>query len=386
MRISAQFLSQIGHHVDSRVRRYRGVFYWQAYKQYKRWLLDQSYEIPNDMPLVVFDFSHTRIDGPQGRRFYALFIYFVRAGYYPVLKENYLFLSNIHKRYKAYCLDEQFSLTKSVNTLPREYVLVTDRTNHSQLNARVIKRITIDYRPDYKGSDGCFPMPFPMFPSVYRSGQDSYVAQARAKPKLWKVLFGGDTQTQKYSQSTIADIYKKIPRARVLSILKSSLARSLWFEPRNQAELDGLVNKPVNGLLVINTRDCKINATDWLQTIAKSRFFLACPGVRYPMSHNVIEALAVGCVPITQYPELFYPALEHDVNCLAYSNQQELIEVLKRAMDMQDQEVARLSSSAAEYYDRFLAPAATVQRILAHGDKHINIRLLPFLKKGGGFA
>lgn len=104
------------------------------------------------------------------------------------------------------------------------------------------------------------------------------------------------------------------------------------------------------------------------------------------MSHNAIEALAVGSVPIIQYPELFYPPLEHNVNCLVYKNKQELVDVLKRAMSMSPEDAATLSIGAAAYYDQFLEPKRVVQRLLAHNPENVNLRLLPFLKKGGGFA
>lgn len=386
MRVSTPLLSQVGHHVDSRVRRYRGVFYWPAYKLYRRWRLEQNYQIPADTPLVVFDFSHTRIDGPQGRRFYALFIYFIRAGYYPVLKDSYLFLANINKRHKAYCLEHRFSLIKSLSDLKRPYVLVTDRTYKKTEPQLASKVVTIDYRPGYSESDKCFPMPFPMFSGIYRNGQDLMVDQLRHAPRQWQILFGGDAATKKYSQATIADVYSKIPRAEVLDVLRTELDGGAIKEPLAQAELDCLKGESHRGLVIINTRHCQIDTADWLTTIAKARFFLACPGVRYPMSHNAIEALAVGSVPIIQYPELFYPPLEHNVNCLVYKNKQELVDVLKRAMNMSPEDAATLSIGAAAYYDQFLEPKRVVQRLLAYNPENVNLRLLPFLKKGGGFA
>lgn len=385
MRVSTPLLSQVGHHVDSRVRRYRGVFYWPAYKLYRHWRREQNYQVPADVPLVVFDFSHTRIDGPQGRRFYALFIYFIRTGYYPVLKDSYLFLANISKRHKAYCLEQRFSLIKSLHDLKRPYVLVTDRTYkvEPQLASKVV---TIDYRPDYSTTSNCFPMPFPMFSGVYRSGQDLVVDQLRHSDRPWHVLFGGDAETKKYSQATISNIYRKIPRADVLEVLRAKREDIAIKEPRDQVELDCLQRESHHGLVIINTRHCHVDAENWLATIAKARFFLACPGVRYPMSHNAIEALAVGTVPIIQYPELFHPPLEHNVNCLVYKDKQELVEIVARAMHMSSIDVATLSARASAYYDQYLEPKRVIQRMLTHNPESINLRLLPFLKKGGGFA
>ena len=109
MNTPLQQISTLGHQLDGTLQRYKSVFYPQRFWEYRRWLQQQRRDIPQDMPIVVFDFRDTRIDGPQGRRFYCLFIYFIRAGFYPVLRENYLALGNIKDKYKKLCLQEHFS-------------------------------------------------------------------------------------------------------------------------------------------------------------------------------------------------------------------------------------------------------------------------------------
>ncbi len=379
-------LAKYGHQLDGAINRYKAVLYPQRYMDYRRWLTQQRTDIPANQPLVVFDFRDTRIDGPQGRRFYCLFIFFVRAGFYPVLRENYFFLGNIQDKYKKLCLQEKFSVLHDHQTLPGNYVLVTDKW-HSRLAAAATQIVSLNYQTDYSVEDACFPMPFPMFPPIYAFQQDLHLQQFRQQARRWRIFFGGDANPEKYNKDSISSIYKKLTRAQLLQILQANPSPMYEYrELHSNAEFELTASQQINGLVVMNTRQCKVEPVNWLRTMASSDFFLACPGVRYPMSHNLIEAMAVGSIPITQYPEMFFPALEHGKNCLVFNNEAELLAVIQQAATMPDAQRARLSQGAQDYYDTYLTPTACIHGLLQHRPRTISLRLLPFLKAGGGFA
>lgn len=380
-----QQLTKFGHQMDGTLQRYKSVLYPQRYLNYRRWLKLQRRNIPNDKPVVVFDFRDTRIDGPQGRRFYTLFIFFVRAGFYPALRENYLVLGNIQEKYKRYCLQENFSVLTDASDLPSDYLLVTDKW-HSNLSDKARQTITVNYQAGYQTTDVCFPMPFPMFSPIYAEQQDLQLQTYRQQQRPWKIFFGGDAERGKYNKKTIREIYAKISRAQLINFLSSKLKDEQYLELANSDELLMALQTEHSGLIVMNTRQCKVLPINWLGTLARTHFFLACPGVRYPMSHNLIEALAVGSIPITQYPEMFFPPLEHGTNCLVFNNESELSDVVNKAMAMSEAEIAAMSQAATNYYDTYLAPEACIQQLLAHSKRRVSLRLLPFLKAGGGFA
>lgn len=391
----ASFLLQLAkysHQLDGLLNRYKAVFYPQRYMDYRRWLKQQPTGIPSNRPLVVFDFRDTRIDGPQGRRFYCLFIFFARAGFYPVLHENYFFLGNIQEKYKKLCLQEQFSILPNHQALVDSnmpvdsYVLVTDKW-HSHLAPAATKIISLNYQADYSSTDTCFPMPFPMFPPIYAFQQDLQLQQYRQQHRYWRIFFGGDANPEKYNKDSIRNIYEKLTRAELLKIIQANPSTAYTYqELHSDIELELAATQQVNGLIVMNTRQCKVEPVNWLRTMANSDFFLACPGVRYPMSHNLIEAMAVGSIPITQYPEMFFPALEHGKNCLVFSNEAELLAVMQQAATMSATQRAELRHGAQDYYDTYLSPTACISRLLQHHPHKISLRLLPFLKAGGGFA
>lgn len=385
MNSALQQLSSIGHQLDGTLQRYKSVLYPRRYWEYRRWLQQQRRDIPQDRPLVVFDFRDTRIDGPQGRRFYCLFIFFIRAGFYPVLRDNYLVLGNIQEKSKQLCLQENFSVLQHERDLPQGCLLVTDKW-YSSLAHKAKKIITVNYRPDYQTSDACFPMPFPMFPPIYAAQQDLQLEIYRQQQRQWSIFFGGDAERGKYNKKSIRKIYAKLSRAQLLDCLSSQLAQEHYLELHSNQELHTAEQTGRTGLVVMNTRKCKVDSNDWLGTIARAHFFLACPGVRYPMSHNLIEAMAVGCIPITQYPEMFFPPLEDGKNCLTFNNEAELLAVTNKAINMSDADIAAMKQAAILYYENYLAPTASIQRLLKHRSNRTSLRILPFLKAGGGFA
>jgi hypothetical protein len=380
-----QQLSMLGHQLDGTLQRYKSALYPQRFLEYRRWLKQQRRDIPQDKPIAIFDFRDTRIDGPQGRRFYCLFIYFIRAGFYPVLRENYLVLGNIQDKYKKLCLQEHFSVLLHERDLPQDYLLITDKW-YSNLAHSAKKIVTVNYQPDYQTGDACFPMPFPMFPPLYAAQQDLHLEAYRQQPRQWQIFFGGDAEPGKYNKKSIRKIYAKLSRAQLLDYLTQSLVPEYIIELQSDVAQHSVKEKQHTGLVIMNTRQCKVAPEDWLGTLARARFFLACPGVRYPMSHNVIEAMAVGSVPITQYSEMFFPPLEDGKNCLTFNNETELLTAIIKAMAMSETEIAAMSQAAIDYYENYLAPTASIQRLLNHKPEHISLRLLPFLKAGGGFA
>jgi hypothetical protein len=83
---------------------------------------------------------------------------------------------------------------------------------------------------------------------------------------------------------------------------------------------------------------------------------------------------------------MFYPALEDGKNCLVFANQSELLAVLNKAMAMSDAEAVPIAQGAIDYYEQHLAAPSCINNLLEHRRRRISLRLLPFLKTGGGFA
>jgi hypothetical protein len=107
----------------------------------------------------------------------------------------------------------------------------------------------------------------------------------------------------------------------------------------------------------------RIDETRWLQTLATSDFFLCPPGFVMPMCHNTVEAMAVGAIPIINYPEWFDPNLEHLKNCIAFDDKSDLLDKLNEVLRMDGEEVARMRQHVIDYHDSYLAQESFVRKI-----------------------
>jgi hypothetical protein len=51
----------------------------------------------------------------------------------------------------------------------------------------------------------------------------------------------------------------------------------------------------------------KLSMSDYIDTMSRSDFFIRPPGVVMPHSHNLVEAMSVGTVSITNYHSYMRP-------------------------------------------------------------------------------
>lgn len=388
-------LKIFGRYLDKTWRRFR-PYLLPEFKRAYQTLLQQARPLPTEGKLVVFDFHSNRIDGPQGRRFFNLFTFFTRAGYFPVFINHYAFIANPRNNFKAECFRHPFAVIDHLGRVhqhPGPVLLISDQptpagsvASQDAPTSNTLRRFTVSLGVDEQIGPNEFPWPFPMFPGLYRLNQDESLSERRVQPRPWGFFFGGQSASHKYDKNWVRGVYGKVTRGAYLDIARETLAAGPGVtEPANEADLAALTTTPVAGGVLVYSERCKIPADQWLATMARSRFFFACPGVRYPMSHNAVEALAVGSVPIIEYPEDFHPALQDGVNCLTFNGEAGLKTAINRAANMTDADWETLSANAIHYYDHNLSPQAAINRLLtAYEQGASTIKLVPFLKKGGG--
>ena len=118
-------------------------------------------------------------------------------------------------------------------------------------------------------------------------------------------------------------------RAEVVATLRAS---DRFHEVLGADGLSDLhrVGRPI----LVDAARARIPTSRWLPTIAATDFLVCAPGMAMPMSHNIIEALGVGTIPLTNYPEWFLPALENGVNCLVFRDTDDLIERVDEILRM----------------------------------------------------
>jgi hypothetical protein len=83
-------------------------------------------------------------------------------------------------------------------------------------------------------------------------------------------------------------------------------------------------------------------------------FVLSPPGWCMPVSHNLVEAMFCGGIPITNAGAFMAPPLENGKNCLEFSGEADLIAAMEKVLTMSDQEIEKMRGAVWDYYIRFL--------------------------------
>jgi hypothetical protein len=96
----------------------------------------------------------------------------------------------------------------------------------------------------------------------------------------------------------------------------------------------------------------------YFEALRQCDFVLSPPGWCMPVSHNLIEAMFCGAIPITNGGAFMAEPLADDVNCLAFKNVEEMAAAVERALAMDVGEVERMRWAVLDYYERFLEPNA----------------------------
>ena len=195
-------------------------------------------------------------------------------------------------------------------------------------------------------------MPYFAHPEFYRRKLHFQAGGAEAGPRRFRIFFAGTWTKDGYTDTFRFPILNRYEILRYIQDhFGDQVATSMEGSP-----------KPITLLLTDDNRDVlekhRLSPDGFFRALQESDFFIAPPGWVMPHCHNLIEAMAAGAIPITNYGRFFDPPLQPDVNCLAFDNLEDLDRVLRQAIALSTGEVDVLRRGTREYYRRHLDPAA----------------------------
>lgn len=328
---------------------------------------------PRSMTPIAKVFA--RFSGPemfleQGRLLFSVVHTFASAGLRVHLFDN-LAGKDLDKYGKLVYTIKDLVLAKGVPENPAEYVYLYDQPDEILRKHAWSKAVQVrfDMFSPFWSSNPII-MPFPMHP--LQSGLTPGDLDAlRPGPRRMRIFFSGDTNH--YGRVWVRHPRPKLPRLQVINSIRERLGDDLVVV-HDTPSLQALMQAGYSRKCVITaSSEVRIEAADWLGTLARADFFLSPPGIVMPMCHNIIEAMAVGTIPITNYPEWLDPRLEPMKNCLAFDDTDDLIATIRQALAMAPDEIARMKANVIEYYDRHLRPRPFVDRVLASPDRCLPI-------------
>jgi len=101
----------------------------------------------------------------------------------------------------------------------------------------------------------------------------------------------------------------------------------------------------------------------YFEALRECDFVLSPPGWCMPVSHNLIEAMFCGAIPITNAGAFMAEPLKDGKTCLEFQDAEGLVPVIERALAMDAGEVELMRGAVLEYYNRFLKPKAFAEEL-----------------------
>lgn len=307
-------------------------------------------------------FSEKDILKEQGRPLHALLYAFSSTGYRISLFDN-LAPDSLGNYGKLVLSMKGVTLTNSPPNNSKDCIYLYDKEDRALGKYHWYKKVEV--RSDLF-SAYCFKnpviMPYTMHPSHTGHGLEQRLIQHRASKKKVRIFFSGDTKN--YGRNRIQYPKAKLPRLEVINTILKRMGDDVILvkEPSMLSELlhgSAYTNKCV----VMDTSSIWVEEREWLSSLAKADFFLSPPGIVMPMCHNIIEAMAVGTIPITNYPEWLQPNLTHMENCIVFDDKDDLINKIRSALEMSADQIAKMRANVLSYYEAHLKPSIFISKL-----------------------
>jgi hypothetical protein len=320
---------------------------------------------PSGRCLVVCirDFHH-------GRYGYLLVSYFSQAGYHIYFHRSLSFLSRLHGYDRAvFQLNGVgiFSRNKLKGELNIDFLgLNADRFIPSRIHFEKRYIIDLDYFNPETTTD-TLTIPYFIHPLMQK-----HPFKPKPGSRRHRILMYGQPDLE-WSPALIRDHFGLLPRSEVFSYLCSGSFD--WVRPSDYNALEHFLAAPVDGpaACLIDSRTCWIPADQWLRVLSCFDFFIATPGVSMPHAHNLIEAMSMGTIPVTQYGRHMHPPLQDRVDSISFVDLSHLDGILYELLGMNTEEIERIRSGVSKYFSEQIDPKHVVSgwQKLARTDIHL---------------
>lgn len=243
-------------------------------------------------------------------------------------------------------------------------------------NGRVIRLKADVFKQDGNLLENISLMPFPVHAihaeSKSINTENEFIFN---EDRSLRIIFAGNAHEESYDNDVIKSGFSLLSRNEILErtknklgdlpgvdliIDKSKLGSIVDFSQKRVAILDFSWSHHSGGDL-----HNRIEWKDWFTFLANADFFLACPGIRMPYSHNVVEAMYVGTIPILEFPHFFSPPLEDLIHCIAFGKgKRTLEEALELSLKMKDEQITTMRQNVLDYRVKHLSQEKYWQEVI----------------------
>lgn len=213
------------------------------------------------------------------------------------------------------------------------------------------------------GGTNAYHVPMSEYPAFYFYGVENPIIDIKDKRKN-SVFMSGNMDAAYYYNISKSKFFDVLSRREVADFIMN---KNYYLEIESLDQLNNFIKADIDSkVLLIDTKEkFRIPFRDLKTILNKFNFYLALPGILIPQSHNLIEAMSVGCIPVIHknYADLFKPVLIHMVNAVIYNSLSELNHSLLELFKLDETIINSMRDRVYIYYKNYLSPESIVDKI-----------------------
>jgi len=234
--------------------------------------------------------------------------------------------------------------------------------NYVELNDDMVDP---DYFRSINGSDVVLQYKIPIGFHPYLYFNNYYNSIFFKKVRKNSVFFSGSFYPPAYSKKFNELLFEVANRIDIKNKIDK---HSFFFSVKSESDLDDFISSNNDNKLILIDRnlDFCIDPSNIFEYLGNFNFFLALPGEVMPLCHNLIEAMAMGCIPIIDlnYAQLLSPPLENGVNCIIFNGILDLQSKIEEAISLINEDVLEMRGNVLSYYELYFSSKRIVENIV----------------------
>lgn len=244
-------------------------------------------------------------------------------------------------------------------------------TSHS-LHAAASEVPLLDSGPSaLDSSSQALRMPYFMQPGALHEGFHKFDCKNPSMPRAIRLGFYGTHHPLYYTKHFRFPILPRTPILdRFVELFSDQFQR---IDESNLKEINARIAVSFDYSQSDQVKKSYLKRADYFAALEKTDFMLCPPGWCMPPSHNLVEAMSRGVIPILNYPEYMIPGLEDGIDCLAFSTLQQMEDRIREALEMPQERIVSLRANVLRYYREFLVPGIWWGRLLQDSGKSCTI-------------
>ncbi len=321
------------------------------------WNILKSQRVKSEEKCVFIDVRDIMLN----RYLYNFIKFFQLNGYTVYLPKDKKMISVLSKKkgeflYGSWILKEKIKFGK-----PKNVNLIISRDQLSN---------------DYFSSNGPneFHVPMSEYPAFYFHQFKTPLLELHKKHKN-SVFMSGNMDSKYYNNISKSNFFNVLSRRGVAEFV---MKKAYYLDVNSfEGVKDFIRSENDNKAILINNKEnFRIPLTDLKSLLVQFNFYLALPGIFIPQSHNLIEAMSVGCIPVIHenYGSLFTPALQHMKNAVFYNSLEELDTKLLGLFNLDETIICAMRNNVYQYYEKYLSPNSIVNIIASNDFSKIYIQ------------